>query len=190
MRRLLIGLFSAALLVPCSSTAQPWLHEVVEAARGQGADGLVAQILGRMHDTAGERAPDLRFVPLGESDTLSLADVRGEATIVMFWHTNCSGCRMQIPELTRVYDAYKDEGLDIIYISDEPAPDLQAYLQENRVGGMVERTERATLTSPYQFLATPSAYLLDGSGRIREAWVVPKDFEELDELTGQLFGER
>lgn len=89
---------------------------------------------------------------------------------------------MQIPELTRLHGLYAEEGLEIIYISDEPRSDLVTFRKENEMGGMIARTERAELISPYQYFATPSTYLLDRSGLVREAWIVPKEFDELEEL--------
>ena len=41
--------------------------------------------------------------------------------VVEFWATWCPPCRMSIPHLTALQDRFRDRGLVIVGISDEPA---------------------------------------------------------------------
>lgn len=183
MRTLKIIILLVLTVGSPTASAQAWLSEVVTAAGGLGSpDSLVAAIRVEMLKGIGELAPHLPFVPIGETDSTSVSDIRGEAIIVMLWHTYCSGCRMQIPELSRLHHAYAERGLEVVYVSDEDEVEIQNYLRENEVAGIVGQTARRTLPRPYQYLATPSAYLLDESGLMREAWTVPKEYGELEAM--------
>ena len=45
-------------------------------------------------------------------------DLKGEnLTLIDFWATWCSPCKKAIPELNKVYDEYKDKGVEIIGIN-------------------------------------------------------------------------
>lgn len=51
-----------------------------------------------------------------DSRPVALADFRGQPLIVNFWARWCGPCRMEIPELIAVSQAYRDKGLKVIGI--------------------------------------------------------------------------
>lgn len=46
--------------------------------------------------------------------TVSLQDFKGKVVIVDVWATWCPPCRQEIPGFIKLYDQYKDKGLEII----------------------------------------------------------------------------
>ena len=68
----------------------------------------------------GKIAPNFT-APSIDGGTISLNDIKGKATIVEFWASWCGPCRRENPNIVRVYEKYKDKGLEIIGISlDKP----------------------------------------------------------------------
>ena len=53
-----------------------------------------------------------------ENQLVNLHDLKGESiTVIDFWTTWCKPCRKAIPELNKIYQTYKDQGVNIIGIS-------------------------------------------------------------------------
>ncbi|MDX1471264.1 MAG: TlpA disulfide reductase family protein, partial [Flavobacteriaceae bacterium] len=64
----------------------------------------------------GNKAPYFR-APNPQGEMVSLDDVKGKATIIDFWAAWCGPCRRENPNVVRVYNKYKDKGLEIIGVS-------------------------------------------------------------------------
>ncbi len=53
-----------------------------------------------------------------ENETHTYAELKGEKlTLIDFWATWCKPCNKAIPELNKIYEAYKSKGLAIIGIN-------------------------------------------------------------------------
>ena len=56
-----------------------------------------------------ELAPDFSL-PLHSGGTIQLADFRGEKPVILdFWASWCHNCQRAMPNLSRLYDEYKDD---------------------------------------------------------------------------------
>jgi len=64
----------------------------------------------------GSEAPDFSQ-PTPEGKTLSLSSLRGKVVLIDFWASWCKPCRMENPNVKRVYEQYKSKGFEIIGVS-------------------------------------------------------------------------
>lgn len=64
----------------------------------------------------GSEAPDFSQ-PTPEGKPLSLSSLRGKVVLIDFWASWCKPCRMENPNVKRVYDQYKGKGFEIIGVS-------------------------------------------------------------------------
>ena len=55
-----------------------------------------------------------------EGSQRSLPDVLGKATVVIFFFPSCQYCNAAFPEIQKIYDAYKDRGLSMVWINVVP----------------------------------------------------------------------
>jgi len=78
-------------------------------------------------DTKEVKAPDFTLEDLSGKN-ISLNQYKGNIVVLDFWATWCQPCRMAIPELVKLQDAYKDKGLVILGISVDSADTKNAYL--------------------------------------------------------------
>jgi thiol-disulfide isomerase/thioredoxin len=64
----------------------------------------------------GSPAPEIRQrTPQG--DMLALSDLRGKVVLVDFWASWCRPCRMENPNVKRVYERYHGKGFEILGVS-------------------------------------------------------------------------
>lgn len=100
-----------------------------------------------------------------------LSDLRGKYVLIDFWASWCNPCRMENPNVVRVYNAYKDKGFDIFSVSLDTdknrwvkaiASDNLSW--ENHVSDLAGW--QSDVVSQYQFQGIPHTLLLDPEGKI------------------------
>jgi thiol-disulfide isomerase/thioredoxin len=150
---------------------------------------------------AGDPAPELRL-PLVDGDTASLADFQGKVVLLNIWATWCPPCITELPSMQRVYEAYADEGLEILAVAVDVAPGVRQ--PDGRVVGVVsEFVDRFGLTFPVALDPTggterllevnylPTTFLIDRAGRIRvrevggRYWDAETNIKMIEALLGE-----
>jgi peroxiredoxin len=113
-------------------------------------------------------------------NTLRLSDYAGSRVIVNFWATWCEPCKVEMPELQRLYDQNRDEGLRVIGINLGESPQaVQRWIDDfNLTFDIVIDTDGA-VTLLYRVLGQPSTYILNPSGIITHIFYGPVDFATL-----------
>ena len=86
--------------------------------------------------------------------------------VINFWGTWCPPCRREIPELVKLYDEYKDTGLEIISlaINDTPAK-VDNYTRQNGMNWTMLMADRK-LAVDYKITGVPTTIFLDKEGNI------------------------
>jgi peroxiredoxin len=103
---------------------------------------------------------------------IALSSLKGKVVIVSFWASWCPYCRQDSPALVKLYNKYKDKGLDVYSVSlDTKKADWEAAIKKdglvwaNHVSDLKKWDSAAVAT--YQVEATPYKLLLDKEGIIR-----------------------
>lgn len=81
----------------------------------------------------GERVPDISFRRVGDDTLQHLHEFEGKVVVLNLWATWCPPCRKEMPTLDRLQASYKDDGLVVITLSDEPRERLQEYFERHPV---------------------------------------------------------
>ena len=101
---------------------------------------------------------------------LSLAGYKGKVVLIDFWATWCMPCRMELPNVLKVYEKYHAQGFEVIGISlDESQPMLDRFIQENNLAWPQFNDGKRwdnKLAMKYGVMSVPTTYLLDGEGKI------------------------
>jgi thiol-disulfide isomerase/thioredoxin len=101
-------------------------------------------------------------------DRFSLDDFRGKVVLIDFWATWCGPCVRELPNVRRVYEKHKDDGLIIISISlDFDRSRFRTFVRRNDMpwhhvmegGGWDTR-----LAKKYGIRSIPSMFVLDHDG--------------------------
>lgn len=117
----------------------------------------------------GQPAPDFS-APTPEGTEASLKENLGKVTVIDFWAAWCGPCRKENPNVVRIYEKYKDQGLSIIGVSLDR--DKDAWLKAIADDGLTwtQISNLAYFNDPiakeYNINAIPATFILDADGNI------------------------
>ncbi len=118
-------------------------------------------------------APDFTLHDL-KGKRYTLHELRGQVVVINFWATWCGPCRYEIPDLTRIYNKYKDEGVIVLGISlDDMHPDEIGRFSKNyKISYPIlhgPRSVLSKLTAAYGGITSiPTTFIVDRDGYIAQ----------------------
>ena len=133
------------------------------------AQQFVASVGGMRTLSIGEIAPDIAL-PTPEGDTVALSSLRGKFVLVDFWAAWCRPCRVENPNVVRMYHKYNDKGFEVFGVSLDR--NMKDWVDAIKADGLVWtqvsdlqyfNSEAARL---YNIQAIPATYLIDPDGKI------------------------
>ncbi len=130
------------------------------------------EVLKKISENTGLGRPPRDFTAaLTNGDAYTLSARKDKVVIVDFWSTSCPPCIKELPNISAIYQANKDRGLEIISISlDDKKEKLDAFLATHPMpwytvfSGKGWNDDAARL---YEILSIPSLWLVDKKGVLR-----------------------
>ncbi len=130
---------------------------------------FVAQIENLRQLSIGMPAPDIAL-PNPAGDTVRLSSLKGKYVMIDFWASWCKPCRVENPNVVRLYDQYKDKGFEIYGVSLDRTKDAWTKaIKEDKLSWkhvsdlQYFDSEAAAL---YNINAIPATILIDKEGTI------------------------
>ena len=117
----------------------------------------------------GTAAPDIRLADLATGDSVALrARYAGTVTLVNIWATWCLPCRVEMPTMQRVYDAFAPQGFRIAAVSiDEARPDVVTrFARELDLTFDILHDRSGRIQQLYRTTGVPESFLLNRQGVI------------------------
>jgi thiol-disulfide isomerase/thioredoxin len=115
----------------------------------------------------GKEAPELTLQTL-TGETLKLADFRGKIVLLDFWATWCGPCRTQMPALSKLHEALKDQGVELLGVNDDATPQQASeFLNDGGYNwvNLYDGKEKEARTK-FKVIAIPTLVLIDPKGII------------------------
>ncbi len=135
--------------------------------------------------------PDLKYVDT-QGKAYTAAELAGKVVVVNFWATWCHPCQKEIPDLSKLYEKYKDKGVVMLgVLTDSPSDsDLLNFQSDYAMTYPVVRASSDILMSFHYPQALPTTFVFDRGGhqvgRPRVGAISPADMEQqLGELVAQ-----
>lgn len=112
----------------------------------------------------GDRLPYFSL-QMSDGTQLSTSDLEGKVSIIMFFTTECSDCRKELPVVQRVYDSYrKDSTVQFVCIS-----------REQSIEVVQEYWDRQNLTLPFSPQEDRAIYELFASNLVPRIYISNPD---------------
>lgn len=137
----------------------------------------------------GALAPDLTLETL-EGEYVSLSNYRGKVVLVNFWASWCGPCRVEIPELQRVYEELAERGFEILAVNvGEDPSDIRGFVEAMDMRFPILLDGDTGVARAYALRGIPASFLVDQEGVIRMAHVGILTESMLRERVVALLGE-
>lgn len=114
----------------------------------------------------GAIAPDFELKDqFGKS--VKLSSLRGQYVLVDFWASWCGPCRKEIPNVKRIYENYKDKGLQVVGVSiDKDEGKWRQAIEEEKVSYLQWWDPEMKTGKLYNYNGIPFIVLISPDGRI------------------------
>ncbi|HUO57918.1 MAG TPA: TlpA disulfide reductase family protein [bacterium] len=135
---------------------------------GCGSKGNGIDLISKNSRTA---APEIGADFINASGSaLTLSQLRGKVVLIDFWATWCGPCRMELPSLVKIYQAYHSKGLEMMGLSvelnDGKSIDyFRQFLSQYQINYPVGLASVTTLQN-YGINPIPTAFFIDKTGKI------------------------
>ncbi len=118
----------------------------------------------------GAPAPQFKLPELGGT-LVSLSQFRGRPVLVNFWATWCPGCEEEMPDLEKLYEKHKKDGLEILAISvDEDRKPVMPFVARLNPSFKVLLCDENTAHA-YDVFGLPTTFLVDADGVVVKKYV-------------------
>ena len=134
-----------------------WMEKDDLAKIKEKSDGLSTELIGNP-------ARDFAF-DTKDRGRIKLTDVQSPITILYFWDSTCGHCKKETPRLKKLYEEYKDRGLEVVAITlENEFTSWNKYIAENEltwINGYESDFERPNFLWYYYIPTTPKKLILD-----------------------------
>lgn len=119
----------------------------------------------------GKEAPDI-VLPNPDGEEIALSSLRGNYVLIDFWASWCKPCRMENPNVVKLYNKYKDENFEIYGVSLDRNKDkwVNAIAEDNLGWKHVSDLQfwNSAAAKLYNVTSIPFTLLIDPDGKIVE----------------------
>jgi thiol-disulfide isomerase/thioredoxin len=118
----------------------------------------------------------LDVVPASAGDILAgVGKSEARVVVVNVWATWCGPCREEFPDLMKVYETYRDRGMELVLVSadfDDQVPEVRKFLAAHHVDFPTyiktgDDMAFINALSPRWTGALPATFIYDGQGKLR-----------------------
>ncbi|KGR79594.1 thiol-disulfide oxidoreductase ResA [Ureibacillus manganicus] len=114
----------------------------------------------------GDTAPDFELVGL-DGTKHRLSDYRGEGVMLNFWGTWCEPCKREMPAMDRQYEAFKDQGVNLLTINIAQSEfEVQNFLNNLGVDFPTVIDKTRDVMTAYNVIDLPASIFINPDGKV------------------------
>ena len=138
----------------------------------------------------GRTAPPFSLPTLDGSQTVRLADLRGQVVVVNFFASWCADCRVEHPALATAWERYRDRGVVFLAVAWEDLPSAaRSFARELRMDWPALEDTGSKTGLAYGVYGVPETFFIGRDGRVSAKQVGPVTYELLTDRIEGLLGE-
>lgn len=142
--------------------------------------GIAAAATAYADPQIGQLAPKIDTELIG-GKLLKSSDLKGKVVLVVFWATWCPTCVNEMPILQRLYNVYKDKGVEILALSmDMDKGDAADFWKSKEYTYPLAMRLGAVKQVWGPVRATPQIFLVDRNSIIQLKHMGPITYEQLE----------
>ena len=108
----------------------------------------------------GDDAPEINAKNWINTENASIAAAGKNVVVVEFWATWCGPCRASIPHLVEMNNKFKDKGVTIVGLTNEPLASVKNFATEMKMSYFVGTG--STSGRDYGVTGIPTAFVISG----------------------------
>jgi peroxiredoxin len=101
-----------------------------------------------------------------EGKPWTLKSLQGKVVLVNFWATWCPPCRKEMPDLDRLYQQFRAQGLVILAISDEDISKVKPFIADKGISYTVLLDPGRKVNTLFHVMGIPKTFIYDRSGKL------------------------
>ena len=112
-----------------------------------------------------------------------LADYQGKVILLNYWATWCGPCKVEIPDLVALQDAYRDKGFVVLGVSQDDDPEtLREFAKEFRMNYpvLVGKDSPEVIDAQGPVWGLPTTFLIGRDGSICRKHLGPATKEDFE----------
>ncbi|MDO5031208.1 cytochrome c biogenesis protein CcdA [Corynebacterium sp.] len=189
--RITAGVVVIAMALAIAGGAPAWLQQKLPSV---GQEAVIGEASA---SKAGDLVPELVGLS-GWLNTDSPVDPRtnGKVTLIDFWAYACINCQRNNVHLVKLYEHYKDYGLEVVgvhapeYAFEREAANVRRAVEEQGISYPVAQDNDFATWQAFNNQYWPAHYLVDSTGVLRESHHGEGDYAETEKLVRELLRER
>lgn len=132
----------------------------------------------------GSKAPDFTAITVDSAPReRSLADYRGQVVMVNVWATWCLPCRVEMPSIEALHQAYGSKGFKVLAVSvDDPGhiATIRAFARQYNLTFEILHDPEKKIVEQYDILGYPETFIIGRDGVIRKKLLSATDWNSPD----------
>ena len=123
-------------------------------------------------------------LPSLSGGTVDLKNYRGKVVFINFWATWCATCKVEMPSMQKVYDRFKDQGLEMLTICvDKDQSLIQPFMDEYQLTfPVLLDPESSVAKKDYKTTGVPETFIVNKHGIIVHKAIGPRDWATDDAM--------
>lgn len=115
----------------------------------------------------GDALPKFEVI-MNDGSVITDTSLKGNISVLMFFHTSCPDCRLALPRVQEIYDEYSLKGVKTVLISrEEAADDINAYWTSNGLNMPYSAQNNRDVYELFASSRIPRVYISDENGIVR-----------------------
>ena len=141
-----------------------------DGSSGPQIDGIESALTSSGYETSDDKgpAPDFELASIS-GEMFRLSEQRGKVVVINFWATWCGPCRIEIPDLIRMQDLLKADGVQFVGISlDEEGKEIvETFAEEANFNYPILLDDGSISEKFGGIYALPTTVIVDRKGNIQ-----------------------